>query len=296
MPTPSTSPAASPPWSATSGAATRSSGHKNVYYRGARGEFAYWYRGVHASPETSGRSLAGRDVLTIPHHTKFGSPTDWRLPRRPPPAPGGDLLPVGRLRSGRPAQRPGRPGHGPPPRLRRRDELPLRPRQPGQLPRERRQRPGLRHCPPSSPAMPSGRPSTTATATPPPATASCSTSASPLEGRSDRSYPMGTDLRVDLGATGPRRFTLRVAGTHHLDAVELLRNNRVVFAARPGGRGLAAATGRTRDPLGAAGADAHLRRRPPLRLLLPARPPANRQLAWSSPIWLTQAPASAGAA
>lgn len=55
------------------------SGHKNVYYRGESGEFAHWYRGVHKSPEDLWRSLDGRDVLTIPHHTKFGSPTDWQF-------------------------------------------------------------------------------------------------------------------------------------------------------------------------------------------------------------------------
>jgi hypothetical protein len=109
----------------------------------------------------------------------------------------------------------------------------------------------------------------------------------------DEAYPMGTDIPVDLSESGARTFTIRVAGTQALDRVEILRNNRVVFTA-PFPTGAA-----TEDWDGQWMDDAPLRSlafaptfpgdRPFVFYYLRVHQ-RNRQIAWSSPIWLTQRP------
>ncbi|MGH2371541.1 MAG: DUF3604 domain-containing protein, partial [Chloroflexota bacterium] len=100
-------------------------------------------------------------------------------------------------------------------------------------------------------------------------------------------FPMGSDLAVDLAAVGPRTLHIRLAGTATIDLVEVLRNNEVVYTARPG-----------TDAWGGEWTDAAPL--PPLALaptFAGDRPfvfyylrvtQANRQIAWASPIWLTQ--------
>jgi hypothetical protein len=106
---------------------------------------------------------------------------------------------------------------------------------------------------------------------------------------------MGTDLPVDLGAAGRRRFVLRGAGTHRLDAVELLRNNRVVFTAHPEGEDWQGVRTDGAPLAVLALTPTFAGDRPFVFYYLGVRQ-RNRQVAWSSPIWLTQALRSAGAA
>ena len=101
--------------------------------------------------------------------------------------------------------------------------------------------------------------------------------------------PMGSDLSVDLAEAGPRRLSVQVAGTYRIDAIEIVRNNQVVCAAHP-----------EQDVWEGEWVDnAPL---PPLAYA-PSFPDdrpfvfyylrvtqGNRQLAWASPIWLTQRP------
>jgi hypothetical protein len=276
------------------------SGHKNVYYRGARGEFGYWYRGDFASPEDLWRSLAGRDVLTVPHHTKFGSPTDWRFRNdthqrlveicslwgiseaggphsvQTALAMGHRLGFVGGTDSHYGLANQGsyhlNDGNGlacvVAPRLTR-DAI--------------WQALHDRHCY-----------ATTGDRILLDVRLHLPDAAAPGPG-AGAGHPMGTDLPVDLGAAGRRRFVLRVAGTHRLDAVELLRNNRVVFTAHPEGEDWQGewTDGAPLAPLALAPTFAG--DRPFVFYYLRVRQ-RNRQVAWSSPVWLTQAPRSTGGA
>ena len=265
-------------WGGTAG-----SGHKNVYYRDDSGEFAHWYRGVHTSPEDLWKSLEERDVLTIPHHTKFGGTTDWRFRNdrhqrlveicslwgiseeggphsvQAALAMGHRLGFIGGTDSHYGLANQGsyhvNDGNGLAcvlaPELTR-DAL-------WQALWERR----------------------------------CYATTGDrilLDFRLEaggREVGMGADVDVDLGKAGPRRLTIRAAGTERIERVEVLRNNQVVYVTQP----------LTEDWRGEWVDEA------PLADL--AIPPAfagdrpfvfyymrlwqrNRQQAWSSPIWLTQ--------
>jgi len=52
-------------------------GHKNIYYRGSEGQFYPGWDEAYDDPEKLWQALAGQNVLTIPHHTKYGGMTDW---------------------------------------------------------------------------------------------------------------------------------------------------------------------------------------------------------------------------
>jgi len=52
-------------------------GHKNVYYRGAEGQFYPGWDEAYDNPEKLWQAFDGQKVLTIPHHTKYGGMTDW---------------------------------------------------------------------------------------------------------------------------------------------------------------------------------------------------------------------------
>ena len=55
------------------------SGHKNIYYRGDSGPFHYWYRGQHRNPTALWQDMAdkGLEALTVPHHPKAAGGVDW---------------------------------------------------------------------------------------------------------------------------------------------------------------------------------------------------------------------------
>jgi hypothetical protein len=104
-----------------------------------------------------------------------------------------------------------------------------------------------------------------------------------LDGR-----PMGADVPADLATCGPRALRMRVAGTHRLEDVEIVRNNRVVFAAHPGAEDWEGEWA-DEEPLAASAfPPTFVGDRPFVYYYLRVRQ-ANRQQAWSSPIWLTQA-------
>ena len=259
-------------------AGSAGSGHKNVYYRGADGEFAYWYRD-RTSPEGLWQSFAGRDVLTVPHHTKALGGVDWRyrndrhqrlveicskwgISEEGGPhsvqaalAMGHRLGFVGGTDSHYGLANQGsyhvNDGNGLAcvyAREHTRDAI--------------WQALYDRHC----------------YAT----TGDRIVLDWAMDGR-----PMGTDEAVDLASAGVRTFRMRVLGTHRLDAVEIVRNNRVVFAVEPGADTW---TGEWSDeealaPLAITPAFAD--DRPFVFYYLRVRQ-ANRQRAWASPIWLTQ--------
>ena len=60
---------------------TGSSGHKNIYYRGDSGPFHYWYQGEHRDPNALWEDMAARglEALTVPHHPKSMGGADWRF-------------------------------------------------------------------------------------------------------------------------------------------------------------------------------------------------------------------------
>lgn len=261
------------------------SGHKNVYYRGASGEFGYWYRGVHQSPEDLWRSLDGRDALTIPHHTKFGSPTDWRFrnDRHQRLVEICSLWGISEEGGPHSVQAALAMGH----RLGFVGGTDSHYGLANQGSYHVNDGNGLA-C----------------------VVASELTRDSIWQALNDRrcyattgdrilldfrleldgqSHPMGTDLPIDLAAASPRTFSIRVAGTHQLDTVEVLRNNQVIFSTQPNSEDW---NGKWTDsdpilPLALAptfGGD-----RPFVFYYMRVRQ-RNRQIAWSSPIWLTERP------
>ncbi len=264
------------------------SGHKNVYYRGAQGEFAYWYRGDQPDPDALWRTLRGRDVLTVPHHTKFGSPTDWRfrddLHQRlveicsqwGVSETGGPHSVQAALRQG---HRLGFVGgtdshHG----LANQGEYHV---DDGnglacvvatELTRDAIwQALYDRRCYATTGER---------------ILLDVTLSIDDADGGA-AAVPMGRDLEVELAAVGQRTVRVRIAGTATIDRVEVLRNNEPVFTAQPG-----------TDVWDGEWTDAA----PLLPLALPPVFPndrpfvfyyvrvtqANRQYAWASPIWLTQ--------
>jgi hypothetical protein len=100
-------------------------------------------------------------------------------------------------------------------------------------------------------------------------------------------HPMGADVPVDLADCGPRRITVRAAGTAEIDLVEVLRNNEIVYTARPGAE---AWEGEWEDaaPLADLALAPTFPYDRPFVFYYVRLTQANRQLAWASPIWLTQ--------
>ena len=98
--------------------------------------------------------------------------------------------------------------------------------------------------------------------------------------------PMGTDLAVDLAEYGPRRFAMRVAGTYRIDSIELLRNNEVVFRNSPGSDVWEGEWTDSESLAGLAIKPTFPHDRPFVFYYLRVTQ-GNRQLAWASPLWLT---------
>ena len=266
-------------WGGASG-----SGHKNVYYRGDSGEFAHWYRGVHKSPEDLWQSLEGRDVLTIPHHTKFGGTTDWRFrnDRHQRLVEICSLWGISEEGGPHSVQAALAMGH-------RLGFIGGTDSHYGQANQ------GSYHVNDGNGLACVIAPSLSRDALWQALwERRCYATTGDrilLDFRLElggQTVGMGTDLAVDLRSAGQRRLTLRVAGTERIERVEVLRNNQVVFATAPDGEDW---SGEWTDstPLDTlAIAPTFPGDRPFVFYYLRVRQ-RNRQIAWSSPIWLTQA-------
>jgi hypothetical protein len=103
--------------------------------------------------------------------------------------------------------------------------------------------------------------------------------------------PMGTDLLVDLSTYGARHFAIRVAGTYRIRTIEILRNNAVVYTARPDGD---VWEGEWTDeaPLRTLALQPVFDYDRPFVFYYVRVTQANRQIAWASPFWLTHVAAS----
>jgi hypothetical protein len=255
------------------------SGHKNVYYRGAEGEFAYWYRRVHRSPDDLWESLAGRDALTIPHHTKFGSPTDWRfrndrhqrlveicslwgISEEGGPHSVQAALAMGHRVGfiGGTDSHYGLANQG---SYHVNDGNGLACVIAAEVTRDAIWRALWdRHC-------------------------YATTGDRILLDFRLGGHSMGTDIETDLGENGLRHFSVRVAGTHTLEKVQILRNNEVVFSTEPKAEDWVGEWVDGESLAELALAPTFPRDRPFVFYYLRAYQ-RNRQQAWSSPIWLTQ--------
>ncbi len=261
-------------WGGVSG-----SGHKNVYFRGDTGKFAYWYRREHADPDAFWGSLEGQDVLTVPHHSKYMGGADWsyrsdtfqRLveicsnwgisetdgPRSVQAAlamghrfgfVGGTDSHYGLANQGSYHVNDGNGLACVVAQELTRDAL-------WQAMYDRR-------C-------------------------YATTGDRILLDFTVDGQPMGSDLPVDLSSSTGRSFSMRVAGTAPIDVVEIVRNNRVVYEAHP-----------RLEVWGGDWADDEPLSEVALQPTFPGDRPfvfyylriiqRNRQRAWSSPIWLTQ--------
>lgn len=99
-------------------------------------------------------------------------------------------------------------------------------------------------------------------------------------------HPMGSDLTIDFDDNPPRSFRMRVLGTHYIDKIELVRNDRVVFASDA-----------FHEHYEAEWTDRHPLREVAVAPTFPGDRPfvfyylrvtqRNRQMAWASPVWLT---------
>ena len=265
-------------WGGTGG-----SGHKNVYYRGASGDFHHWYRRIHKSPEDLWNALDGQDALTIPHHTKFGSPTDWsyRNDRQQ------RLVEI--------CSQWGISEEGGPHSIQAALAMGHRLGFVGGTDSHH----GLANQGEYHVNDGNGLACVHATALTRDAIwqalhdRRCYATTGDrilldvtmeLDGRT---YPMGSDVEVGRIADGPRRLRVRVAGTASLDRIEVLRNNDVQFTATPntdtweGGWTDA-------DPLNAITLTPTFDDDRPFVFYYVRLTQANRQRAWSSPIWLTE--------
>ena len=100
--------------------------------------------------------------------------------------------------------------------------------------------------------------------------------------------PMGSDNPADLRSVGPRHVRMRAAGTASFTRVEVIRNNQVVFSADPQGDEWEDEWTDTANLADADFAPTYPDDRPFVYYYLRVIQ-ANRQRAWSSPIWFTQA-------
>jgi hypothetical protein len=255
------------------------SGHKNVYYRGDSGEFTYWYRGVHKSPDEFWESLARRDVLTIPHHTKFGGTTDWRFrnDRHQRLVEICSLWGVSEEGGPHSVQTALAMGHrlgfigGTDSHYGLANQGSYHVNDGNGLAcviAAEKTRDAIwqalwdRHC-------------------------YATTGDRILLDFSVNGERMGSDVAVDLASARPRSLRLQVAGTHTLEKVEILRNNSVLFEATPGVEDW---SGEWVDeaPLAPLAVDPTFAGDRPFIFYYARVWQRNRQRAWSSPVWLTQ--------
>jgi hypothetical protein len=262
------------------------SGHKNVYYRGDWGPFHQWHRGVHATPTDLWGDLdaAGLDALTVPHHTRAMRGVDWsfRNDRRQRLVEicsqwgiserGGPHSVQAALAMG---HRLGFVG--------------------GTDSHDGLANQGAYHVNDGN-----GLACVHATALTREALWDALHERRCYATTGERilldftlaldgaTHPMGHDAAVTLRDAGARTLRARVAGTATIDRVELLRNNEVIFSAAPG-----------REEFDVTWTDDAPAPSVTLQPTFPDDRPflfyylrvtqANRQLAWSSPIWLSDA-------
>jgi len=254
------------------------SGHKNVYFRDAtEADFSYWYRGQ-PTPDDLWNELEARDALTIPHHTKAFQGVNWgyrndRFQRLVEicsnwgiSEEGGDHCVQAALAMGHRLgfvggtdSHYGLANQG---SYHVNDGNGLACVWAPELTREAIwQALYDRHC--------------------------YATTGDRILLRVDLDgHPMGSDLPTDIDRALPRAIHVQVAGTDRIDAVEILRNNEVVFATSPMAEEWENTWIDTGDlsnvvfPPTFAGDRAFV-------FYCVRVTQANRQIAWSSPIWLT---------
>jgi Protein of unknown function (DUF3604) len=250
-------------------------GHKNVYYRDDHGEFNYWKD--RTNPDKLWETLKGRDVLTIPHHPKGCGILDWsyRNDTHQRLMEICSLWTRGEVGGGQSAQRALAMGH----------------------------RVGFVGGTDSHYGLAcqgsyhvndgNGMACVMATELTRDAIwlalwerrCYATTGDKILLDFSMNDHPLGSDIAADLTSAEPRTFRMRVAGTYCVNKVEIIRNNEVVFIAEPG-----------KDVWEGEWTDNSL-----LNPIAPTfdydRPfvfyymrvtQGNYQMAWASPIWLTQ--------
>jgi len=254
------------------------SGHKNVYYRGDYGEFDYWYRD-RKNPDELWETFKGRDVLTVPHHTKAGSGVDWSYRNDEHQRlveicsnwgiseEGGDHCVQAALAMG---HRLGFVG--------------------GTDSHYGLACQGSYHVNDGN-----GMACVMATELTRDAIwqalydrrCYATTGDKIVLDFSMNGHPLGSDVQVDLAQAGPRTFSMRIAGTYRIDLVEIIRNNEVVFSAEPG---CDVWEGKWTDdtPLESLAIEPTFDYDRPFVFYYMRVTQGNYQKAWASPIWLTQ--------
>ena len=257
------------------------SGHKNIYYRGDSGPFHYWYQGEHKNPDALWEDLAGRglEALTVPHHPKASGGVDWsfrndRYQRLVEICSKWDIAeeagPLSVQAALAMGHRLGFVG--------------------GTDSHYGLANQGSYHVNDGNGLACVVAPKLTREAI--------------WQALYDRrcyattgdrilldftidDKPMGSDNAANLGSIGPRCLRMRAAGTAPFTRVEVIRNNQVVFSADPQGDVWEDEWTDTADLTAAAFAPTFPNDRPFVYYYLRLYQ-ANRQRAWSSPIWFTQ--------
>jgi hypothetical protein len=257
-------------------------GHKNVYFRGNEGEFLYWYRGERNTPDALWESLKGRDVLTVPHHPKAMRGADWSFRNDAHQRlveicsnwglseTGGPLSVQSALAMG---HRLGFVG--------------------GTDSHYGLANQGSYHVNDGNGLACVVAPELTRDAIWQALYDRCcyaTTGDRILLDCTMNGHPMGTDVAVDLAGAGLRTFAMRIAGTATITLIELLRNNQVVFTARPGSDTWDGEWTDT-EPLGPQALQPAFENDRPFVFYYLRVTQRNRQQAWASPFWLTQTPA-----
>ena len=263
-------------WGGVSG-----SGHKNIYYRGDSGPFHYWYRRQHRNPDALWEDMAARglEALTVPHHPKAAGGVDWRFrndryQRLVEICSKWDIAEEAGPRSVQAAlamgHRLGFVG--------------------GTDSHYGLANQGSYHVNDGNGLACVMAPALTREAI--------------WQALSDRrcyattgdrilldftsdGRPMGSDITADLEGVGPRRLRMRAAGTAPITRVEVIRNNQPVFSADPHSDVWEDEWTDTADLSAAAFAPTFPDDRPFVYYYLRVFQ-ANRQRAWSSPVWYTQ--------
>ena len=251
------------------------SGHKNVYYRGDHGEFDYWYRDK-KNPDEFWRTFEGRDVLTVPHHPKAGVDWTYRNDTHQRLVEICSKWDIAEEAGPRCVQAALAMGHrlgfvG------------------GTDSHYGLANQGSYHVNDGN-----GLACAIATELTRDAIWQALYDRRCYATTGDRivldftmdDHPMGSDIPVDLAEAGPRAFAMRVAGTHRVDLVEIVRNNQVVFSIQPRAEVWEGEWTDT-DPLPPVAFEPTFSYDRPFVFYYMRVTQGNRQRAWASPTWLT---------